>query len=64
MSFVTAALITGGSALVGGYLSGQAAKQGAQTQADAMRESAAIQKAMFDTQTPSKHLTDKVDTAH
>jgi hypothetical protein len=50
MSFVTAALITGGSALVGGYLSGQAAKQGAQTQADAMRESAAIQKAMFDTQ--------------
>jgi hypothetical protein len=50
MSFVTAALITGGSAIVGGYLSGQAAKQGAQTQADAMRESAAYQKQMFDIQ--------------
>jgi hypothetical protein len=50
MSFVTAALITGGAAIAGGYLSGQAAKQGAETQANAMRESAAIQKAMFDVQ--------------
>jgi hypothetical protein len=50
MSFVTAALITGGGALVGGYLSGQAAQKGAQTQADAMRESAALQKQMFDIQ--------------
>jgi hypothetical protein len=50
MSFVTAALIGGGSAILGGYLSGQAAKQGAQTQADAMRESAAYQKQMFDVQ--------------
>ena len=50
MSFVTAALITGGSAIVGGYLSGQAAKQGAQTQADAMRQAAAIEKQMFDVQ--------------
>jgi hypothetical protein len=50
MSFVTAALITGGAALVGGYMSGQAAKKGAQTQADAMREAAALEKQMFDVQ--------------
>ena len=50
MSFVTAALITGGGALLGGYMSGQAAKAGAQTQADAMRESARLQKEMFDIQ--------------
>ena len=50
MSFVTAALITGGGALLGGYLSGKSAERGAQTQADAMRESAAYQKQMFDIQ--------------
>ena len=50
MTWTTVALIGAGGSLLGGYLSGQAAKQGAQTQADAMRESAAIQKAMFDTQ--------------
>ena len=50
MTFVTAALITGGAAIVGGYMAGQGAKRGAQTQADAMRDSAAYQKEMFDVQ--------------
>jgi len=50
MSFVAAAAIGAGGALLGGYLSGQAAQRGAQTQADAMRESAALQKQMFDVQ--------------
>ena len=50
MSFVTAALIGAGGSLIGGYLSGQAAREGAQTQADAMRQSAALQKEMFDIQ--------------
>ncbi len=44
MSWVAAAVI-GGS-----YISGSMAQQGAQTQADAMRESAAYQKQMFDIQ--------------
>ena len=42
--------IIGGSAIVGSILGGQAAQRGAQTQADAMRESAALQKQMFDVQ--------------
>jgi len=50
MSFVTAALITGGGALLGGYMSSQAAKKGAQIQADAAQRSADLQKQMFDTQ--------------
>jgi len=50
MSFVTAALITGGMGIVGGYMAGQGAKAGAKTQADAMRESARLQKEMFDVQ--------------
>jgi hypothetical protein len=50
MSFVAAAAIGAGGAIVGGYLSGQAAQRGAQAQADAMRESAALQKQMFDVQ--------------
>ena len=50
MTFVTAALISGGASIVGGYMAGQSAKKGAQIQADAMRESAAMQKQMFDVQ--------------
>jgi len=50
MSFVTAALITGGAALIGGYMSGKSAERGAQTQADAALESARLQKQMFDVQ--------------
>jgi hypothetical protein len=50
MSFVTAALITGGGALLGGYLSGKSAERGAQTQANAARQSAELQKQMFDIQ--------------
>jgi hypothetical protein len=48
MSWVAVAIV--GGSLAGGYLSGKGAQQGAQTQADAMRESAAIQKQMFDVQ--------------
>jgi len=44
MSWVAAAIV-GGS-----YISGSMAQKGAKTQADAMRESAAIQKQMFDIQ--------------
>jgi len=44
MSWVAAAIV-GGS-----YISGRMAQKGAQTQADAMRESAAIQKQIFDIQ--------------
>jgi hypothetical protein len=50
MTFVTAAIIGGGASIVGGYMAGQGAKAGAQTQADAMRESARLQKEMFDVQ--------------
>ena len=50
MSFVAAALISAGGSLASGYMAGQAAKKGAQTQADAMRESARLQKEMFDVQ--------------
>ena len=48
MSWVAVAIV--GGSLASGYLSGQGAKQGAQTQADAMRESARVQKQMFDIQ--------------
>jgi hypothetical protein len=50
MTFVTASLISGGMGIVSGLLGGSAAKKGAQIQADAMRESAAMQKQMFDVQ--------------
>jgi hypothetical protein len=50
MTWTTVALISGGASLVGGYLAGEGAKAGAQTQADAMRESARLQKEMFDVQ--------------
>ena len=50
MTFVTAALIGAGGAIAGGLIAGSAAKSGAKTQADAMRESAAYQKQMFDVQ--------------
>jgi hypothetical protein len=49
MAWIPAAIIAG-SNLVGGYLSGQGAKAGAQTQADAARRSAELQKQMFDIQ--------------
>lgn len=50
MSFVTAALVVGGTSLAGGYLASKGAQKGAQIQADAMRESARLQKEMFDIQ--------------
>jgi hypothetical protein len=50
MTFVTAALISGGASIVGGLMAGQSAKKGAQIQADAMREAAAYEKQMFDVQ--------------
>ena len=50
MSFVAAALISAGGSLASGYMAGQAAKKGAQIQADAMREAAAYEKQMFDVQ--------------
>jgi hypothetical protein len=50
MSFVAAAAIGAGGALVGGYLAGQGAQRGADTQAAAMREAAALNKQMFDVQ--------------
>jgi len=49
MAWIPGAIAAGGS-IVGGILGGQAAQRGAQTQADAMRESAALQKQMFDIQ--------------
>ena len=50
MSFVTAALVVGGSSLLGGYMASQGAQAGAQTQANAMNRSADLQKQMFDVQ--------------
>ena len=50
MSFVTAAIIGGGAALLGGVISSKGAQSAASTQADAARESAALQKQMFDEQ--------------
>jgi hypothetical protein len=48
MSWVAVAIV--GGSLAGGYLSGKGAQQGAETQAGAMRESARLQKEMFDVQ--------------
>ena len=50
MSFVAAALIGGGAALVGGYMQSRAAGKAADTQAAAARDAAAQQRAMFDIQ--------------
>jgi len=49
MSWVTAAIIGGGAALVGGYMQGEAAKEAANTQAGALRQSADIQQQQFNT---------------
>jgi len=49
MAWIPAAIM-GGSSLLGGYLSGQGAKAGAQTQADAALQAAQLQKQMFDIQ--------------
>lgn len=50
MAFIAAAAIGGGAALLGGYLSSNAAKDAAQMQADAARDAMGIQKQMFDQQ--------------
>jgi hypothetical protein len=44
------AIVSGAGSLLGGIFGGQGAEQGAQTQADAMRQSAELQKQMFDIQ--------------
>jgi len=48
MTWMAAAVV--GSSVVGNYMAGKSAERGAQIQADAMRESAALQKQMFDVQ--------------
>jgi hypothetical protein len=48
MTWVTAALIVGGTSLVSGYMGAQGAKDAAQTQLQGTREGMAIQKEMFD----------------
>lgn len=48
MSFIAAAVITGGAALAGGIISSNAAGRAAGKQADAAREANATQKAMYD----------------
>ena len=48
MSFVTAALIGGGAAILGGAIAGQGAKKAASTQAAAADRAAEIQKEMFE----------------
>jgi len=48
MTWVTAALIVGGTSLVSGYMGAQGAKDAARTQLQGTREGAAIQKEMFD----------------
>jgi hypothetical protein len=50
MSFITAAMIGAGGALLGGYVASQGAKSAAQTQADAASQSGALQKQIFDQQ--------------
>jgi len=50
MSFVTAALIGAGGALVGGLISSSGARQGASMQADAAANAQALQKQMYDEQ--------------
>jgi len=47
MSFVTAAIIGGGATLAAGYMGSQAAKKGAQQQADAARYAAQLQQEQF-----------------
>jgi hypothetical protein len=48
MSFITAALIVGGTSLVGGYLGSQGAKSAAETQVQGAREASQQQREMFD----------------
>jgi hypothetical protein len=50
MSFVTAALIGGGAALLGGYMSSSAIGSAADTQANSAAQATALQKQMFDEQ--------------
>jgi hypothetical protein len=50
MSFIAAAVIGGATALGGGYLAGQGAKDAAQIQADAAKEVAKLQYEMFQEQ--------------
>lgn len=50
MSFVAAALIGAGSAVVGGLISSNASKSAARTQADASRYAADVQRDMFERQ--------------
>jgi hypothetical protein len=50
MSFITAAMIGAGGALLGGYVASQGAKSAAQTQADAASQAGVLQKEMFDKQ--------------
>jgi len=48
MSWVTAAIIGGGAALIGGYTQAQAAKSAARTQADAINRATGVQQEQFD----------------
>jgi hypothetical protein len=48
MTWVTAALIVGGTSLVSGYMGAKGAKDAAQTQLQGTREASALQKEMFD----------------
>jgi hypothetical protein len=50
MTWVTAAVVMGGAQIASGYMGSKAAKDAANTQAKAQRDSAAVQKAMFDKQ--------------
>jgi len=50
MTWVTAAVVMGGATVLSGYMGSKAAKEAAGTQAQAQRDSAAVQKAMFDVQ--------------
>lgn len=50
MSFITAAMIGAGGALIGGYVASQGAKSAAQTQADAATQTGSLQKQIFDQQ--------------
>lgn len=50
MTWVTAAVVMGGATVLSGYMGSKAAKDAAKTQAQAQRDSAAVQKAMFEKQ--------------
>jgi hypothetical protein len=50
MSFITAAMIGAGGALLGGAIAGSGARQAASTQADAATRAAELQKSTFDQQ--------------